>query len=100
MPFISPMEELIQEEAREQGRQEGLQEGLQEGRQEGMMEKLRENILQILQIRFGELPQEVLEAVNGIEEMDILNSLLREAIAIASIAEFQVFMTSVRTSVE
>jgi hypothetical protein len=88
MPFLSPMEELIQEEAREQGRQEG------------MVEKLRENILKILQIRFGELSPEVLEAVNGIEEMDILNSLLEQAIAIPSIAEFQVFLTSVKTSVE
>jgi hypothetical protein len=84
MPFLSPMEELIQEEAREQGRQEGMVESL----------------LQILQIRFGELPPEVLEAVNGIEEMDILNPLLEQAIAIASLAEFQVFLTSVRTSAE
>ena len=88
MPFLSPMEELIQEEAREQGRQEGI------------VDNLRQNILKILQIRFGELPPEVLEAVNGIEEMDILNLLLRQAIAIASLAEFQVLLTSVKTSVE
>jgi hypothetical protein len=84
MPFLSPMEELIQEEAREQGRQEGMVQSL----------------LKILQIRFGELPPEVLEALNGIEEMDILNPLLEQAIAIASLAEFQVFLTSVRTSAE
>ncbi|MCT7959725.1 DUF4351 domain-containing protein [Laspinema sp. D1] len=88
MPFLSPMEELIQEEAREQGRQEG------------MVQKQRENILKILQIRFGELPPEVLEALNGIEEMDILNPLLEQAIAIPSLAEFQVLLTSVKTSVE
>ncbi len=88
MPFLSPMEELIQEEAREQGRQEG--------RLEGMVQ----NLLKVLQIRFGELPPEVLEAVNGIEEMDILNLLFREAIATPSLAEFQVFLTSVKTSVE
>ena len=88
MPFLSPMEELIQEEAHEQGRQEGI------------VDNLRQNILKILQIRFGELPPEVLEAVNGIEEMDILNLLFREAIAIASLAEFQVLLTSVKTSVE
>ncbi|MCT7974489.1 hypothetical protein [Laspinema olomoucense] len=88
IPFLSPMEELIQEEAREQGRQQG------------MVETLRENILKILQIRFGELPSEVLEMLNGIEEMDILNPLLEQAIAIASLAEFQLFLTSVKTSVE
>jgi hypothetical protein len=64
------------------------------------VDNLRENILKILQLRFGELPPEVLEALNGIEEMDILNPLLEQAIAIPSLAEFQVFLTSVRTSAE
>ena len=100
MPFLSPMEELIQEEAREQGFQEGFQEGFQAGLQEGRLEGMVQNLLKVLQIRFGELPPEVLEAVNGIEEMDILNLLFREAIATPSLAEFQVFLTSVRTSAE
>jgi hypothetical protein len=75
MPFISPMEELIQEEATLQAR--------------------REDIVEVLQVRFGEVPPDVVEAVNGIEDLPTLKQLHRQAIAIGSVAQFQELLNSV-----
>jgi hypothetical protein len=73
MPFISPMEELIQEEAMERG----------------ILKTQRESILDILQVRFGEVPQSVVEAVNRLEEIPTLKQLHRQTISVGSIAEFE-----------
>lgn len=75
MPFISPMEEIIQEKAMQQAR--------------------REDIVEVLQVRFGEVPPSVVEAVNGIKQIETLKQLFRQAIAIASVAEFQQLLNSV-----
>ncbi|MCT7960641.1 hypothetical protein NG791_08160 [Laspinema sp. D1] len=69
MPFISPMEELIQEEA--------------------ILKTQRENILDLLQVRFGEVPQSLVEAVNGLEDIATLKQLHRQTISVVSIAEFE-----------
>ena len=45
----------------DQLREEGLQEGLQEGRQEG----LQEGIVEALEIRFGQIPEGLRDAVAG-----------------------------------
>ncbi|MCT7958376.1 transposase [Laspinema palackyanum] len=81
MPFISPMEELIQEEAMERGLQRGLEQGT--------LRNQRENILELLQVRFGEVPQSVVEAVNRLEEIPTLKQLHRQTISVGSIAEFE-----------
>ncbi|MCT7964542.1 transposase, partial [Laspinema sp. D1] len=73
MPFISPMEELIQEEAMEQG----------------ILKNQRENILDLLQVRFGEVPQSVVEAVNRLEDITILKQLHRQTISVGFLAEFE-----------
>jgi hypothetical protein len=77
MPFISPMEELIQEEAMERGLQQGT------------LQTQRENILDLLQVRFGELPESVVEAVNRLEDITILKQLHRQTISVGSLADFE-----------
>ncbi|MCT7956094.1 hypothetical protein [Laspinema palackyanum] len=78
MPFISPMEELIQEEAMERG----------------ILQTQREYILDLLQVRFGEVPQSLVEAVNRLEDISTLKQLLRQTISVGSIAEFEQLLDS------
>ena len=73
MPFISPFEEIVKEE----------------GRQESRVLTLREDIFAVLEIRFNVAPREVVDALNGIENADILRQLHRQAVVIPSVAEFQ-----------
>ncbi len=68
---------------------EAKQEGLQEGLQTGILETLREDTIAILDVRFSEVTPEVIELINTIEDVPSLKQLLRQAIAIPSIEEFQ-----------
>ena len=46
-------------------------------------------VLEALDERFGEMPSEIPDAVNRIEDRDTLKSLLRLAIRCASLEEFK-----------
>lgn len=83
MPFMSQFEEIAQEK------------GIEQGLERGTLRTQRENTLAILEVRFGEVPPEVVEAVNGIEDIPTLKQLLRQAIAIASVAQFQQLLNEV-----
>ncbi len=80
MPFMSQFEEIAQEK--------GIGE-------RGTVQNQRENTLAVLEVRFGEVPPDVVEAVNGIEDLPTLTQLFREAIAIGSVAQFQELLNSV-----
>jgi hypothetical protein len=64
-------------------------EAKQEGIQEGILQNAREAVLEVLETRFEVVPLEVIEAVNQIEDTPLLKQLLKQAIAIPSIEEFQ-----------
>ncbi len=61
----------------------------EEGIEEGMLLTNRENVIKILQTRFGVVPEPVVEVINGIENMSMLETLFTSAITIGSIEEFQ-----------
>lgn len=65
------------------------QEGLEQGLEQGTLQTNRENIIEILQMRFGAVPKPIVDAVNTINNVSVLKTLLRRAIAIGSVVEFQ-----------
>jgi hypothetical protein len=77
MPFLSRIE------------LDAKQEGIEEGLQQGILQTAREAVLEVLETRFEVVPSEVMEAVNQIEDTPLLKQLLKQAIAIPSIEEFQ-----------
>ena len=58
-------------------------------KEEGMLQTLQENVIKILQTRFGVAPEPVVEVINGIEDQSLLETLFTNAITIGSIEEFQ-----------
>jgi hypothetical protein len=68
MPHITSFERL------------GQQKGLQEGRQEA--------ILDLLSVRFGDVPVPVVERVKALHEEAVLRRLLREAALLPSLEAF------------
>ena len=74
MPHITLFEELA----------------LKEGRQEGILQTGREAIINVLDTRFGEVPDAVREQVNALCSEPTLKELHRRAILIPSLAEFSV----------
>jgi hypothetical protein len=77
MPYVTSFERL----ARIEGKQEGLSEGI--------LQKGREDVIDVLTIRFSDVPPSLVEAINQIEDPSLLKTLLRQAITTSSISEFQ-----------
>jgi hypothetical protein len=59
---------------------------------EGVLQNSREAVLEVLEVRFSALPHELIERINQIEDLELLKTLLRQAITIGSISEFQAEM--------
>ncbi|MGK7878314.1 MAG: transposase [Xenococcaceae cyanobacterium] len=59
---------------------------------EGIVQNARENVIEILETRFGGVPSSMIEAINGIEDASLLKRLHKRAITIGSLEEFQQFL--------
>ena len=73
MPYVTSIERLA--------RQEGISEGV--------LQKGREDVIEVLEVRFEELPNELIEKINQIEDLELLKTLHRQAITIGSLDDFQ-----------
>jgi flagellar biosynthesis/type III secretory pathway protein FliH len=81
MRYVTSIERLA--------KQEGIEEGLQEGRQLGVIQTSQDSVIEVLETRFGEVPTSIIDAVNNINDLSQLKTLLKGAIAIPSISEFE-----------
>ena len=59
------------------------------GIEKGMLQKGRETVIDALEIRFENVPSDLVDAINQIEDPSLLKNLHRQAITIGSISEFQ-----------
>ena len=64
-------------------------------KEEGIIQTLQESAIDNLTTRFEQVPTQVVEAVNKIDDVAVLKSLLRRAILVGSIAEFEEVLTEV-----
>ncbi|MBI4594865.1 MAG: transposase, partial [Candidatus Tectomicrobia bacterium] len=55
----------------------------------GMLQKAREDVLEILEARFGGFPQDIRQAINGLDDVSLLKVLLKKAALVASLQEFE-----------
>lgn len=58
-------------------------------KEEAIIETNRENVIKILQTRFGQVPESVVEVINGIEDQPMLEALFTNAITTGSIEEWK-----------
>ncbi len=70
----------------EQGRAQGHKEGWQGGREEGWENALHENILTLLTLRFGAVPEELAAQVRQVKGVERLEALFRRAALVDSVA--------------
>jgi hypothetical protein len=60
----------------------------------GIENTMRENIISILQVRFTTVPTDLVNATNQIQDINQLKNLLKQAVTIASLADFQQLINS------
>ena len=72
-----------------EGREEGRKEGREEGREETRLEEVKNSIIDILQERFDNVSDEIIEKLNAIKSLDQLHSLRRISIRCVSLCDFE-----------
>jgi len=55
----------------------------------GIRKAIRGAVIDVLEVRFQDVPESIIEAVNGIYDPSVLKALLREAATAASLAEWE-----------
>ena len=88
MPYVDTLTRMSLQEGRKKGRKEGLQEGRQEGREEGSLTQARESVIEALEIRFGEVSNDLRERINAFDNLRTLKAQLRRAITVPSLEQF------------
>jgi predicted transposase/invertase (TIGR01784 family) len=85
---LTDHEEMIMVTMAETWVQEGMEKGLQQGLQQGAEQRSREAVIEVLEIRFGTLPEEVLARLNRVKDIKHLKQLHRDAVKTSSLGTF------------
>jgi len=73
----------------QQGIQQGIQQGVQQGVQRGIIKNAKENILEILELRFGKVPPEIVEKINQTNDPEILRNFLKQGVQAKNLDQLQ-----------
>ncbi|HLO86038.1 MAG TPA: hypothetical protein VK203_13670 [Nostocaceae cyanobacterium] len=60
-----------------------------DGIMQGSLQATRENIIEVLETRFGNLPEQLKNQINVLNDLQMLKSLHKQAITIASLEDFE-----------
>ena len=90
------IESPVYQQILSEGEQKGREQGRQEGRQEGRKERLCDDVLEVLEARFGSVPAAVETQVHQQKSPNLLAALLRRAVVAESLAAFAQELAAVR----
>jgi hypothetical protein len=76
MPYVDTLTRMSHEEGRE------------EGRQEGSLAQARESVIEALEIRFGEVSDDLRQRITALDNLRTLKIQLRRAITVLSLDQF------------
>ncbi|MCI5193034.1 MAG: transposase, partial [Candidatus Electrothrix sp. AU1_5] len=79
----------IERAAKEEGILQGISKGIEQGRTRGQLEKAQEDVLEVLEVRFGNVPFRVKEEVILCNDLTRLNKAHRHALLIAAVDAFE-----------
>ncbi len=89
MPYITSAERFGIEQGLKQGREEGREEGLEKGREEGLIQAKREDVLELLEMRFGTVPELARRRVQEVADIAVLSLWFRLAVRCADLHDFE-----------
>lgn len=97
MTYITSMERRGIEKGLEQGILKGLKRGIEQGLEQGTVQGIlqgelqnaRETVIEVLQIRFGQVPKLLVKTIKLFNDINLLKTLHRNAITIESVDTFE-----------
>jgi len=87
MPTLA--EQILQEE-----KPIWIQKGVQQGMQQGMLQKAQDDVIEILDVRFGNISKVLKKKIKDISNLEILKLLHKEAITVESVDGFKKLLTN------
>ena len=69
--------------------QMAIEQGIEQGVEQGAVQNLQQCLLEVLEVRFGELDAASIEAIQSLTDIAVLRSLHRQAILVESLSAFQ-----------
>ena len=72
----------------QQGIQQGVQQGIQQGVQQGIIKKAKEDVIEALELRFGEISSEIIDQINQTNDPSKLKEFHKQAIQISDLDSF------------
>lgn len=84
---LTPIEETVA------GR-ELIQRGLERGLEQGREQEAKKNVIEILKLRFGRASRSIMEAIEQMDDLLALKTLLRQAVTADSLASFEAGIVS------
>jgi hypothetical protein len=72
----------------------GMERGLEQGLEQGTRQTARDSVITVLRVRFGEVPTQLTDTLNNIEDLPLLKQLLERAVNVNSMTEFQQFIVT------
>jgi len=90
------LESPVYQEILKEGRAMGLEEGQARGLELGQEARLREDVLEVLEVRFGMVPYQVEEQVSRLRGRKTLEGLHRKAVLVESLEAFGEVLSGVR----
>ena len=71
------------------------EEGIKEGLQQGILQNARQDVVEILEVRFEIAPASIAKTINEIDDLSVLKMLLKKAATVDSLEEFKEVMERV-----
>ncbi|MCD6184483.1 MAG: hypothetical protein J7K84_01635 [Deltaproteobacteria bacterium] len=76
---------MLAQYIREKGMQQGMQQGIQQGIRQGIVQAAREDIIEVLELRFGKISPAIIDRINQINDPSKLKKLLKKAVQVEKI---------------
>ncbi len=77
MPYITSIE------------RHGIEKGIEQGIEQGMLNKARESVIEVLEVKFNSIPNDLKQTINNLDNLEVLKQLMRQAVVISSLTEFE-----------
>jgi hypothetical protein len=88
VPYITSIERIAKEE--------GLEKGMKKGIEKGMLKSTQENVIDVIEAKFDEVPKDIAKKVKEIDDIDILKDLLKKAIKSETLDKFRNELKSIK----
>ncbi|MBN2373818.1 hypothetical protein JXL19_08525 [bacterium] len=92
MPYITTAEKIGVEKGEKIGIEKGEKIGIEKGEKIGVEKGKKEDIVEVLETRFGTVSQSLLEKIKEARDDTVLSSFLKKAVLAKDIEEFEQFI--------